>query len=101
MSTPDFVSDAIRDIQNEYRSFFAQVRAEDVPAVNDALRRLATNLIESGGQPTPAQNHTRAVILQELKNLAAERAVFAQKVAEQLAFRLMDRIAAHLMQAAL
>jgi len=100
MSTPDFVSDALRDIQSEYRSFFASVRAEDVPAVNDALRRLAVNLLESGGQPTPAQNHTRAVILQELKNRAATRAVEAQKVAEQLAFRLFDRVASFLIQTA-
>lgn len=100
MSTPDFIELSIQDIQREYKNFFQQVRAEDVPAVNDALRRLAVNLMESGGQPTSAQNHTRAVILQELKNLAAERAVTAQRIAEQLAFRIFDRIAAHLIQAA-
>lgn len=100
MSTPDFVSQTLSDIQTEYRSFFSEVRAEDLPAVNDALRRLATNLVESGGAPTDAQNRTRAMILQELKNRAATRGVEAQKVAEALAFRIFDRVAAHLINVA-
>lgn len=101
MSTPDFIELSIADIQREYRGFFASVRAEELPAVNDALRRLAVNLLESGGQPTAAQNHTRAVILQELKNRAATKSVEAQRIAEQLAFRLYDRIASFLIQSAL
>lgn len=101
MSTPDFIELSIADMHQEYKGFFASVRAEELPAVNDALRRLATNLLESGGQPTPAQNHTRAVILQELKNRAATKSVEAQRIAEQLAFRIFDRLAAHLIQVAM
>ena len=100
MATPDFVELTLADIRSEYAAFFAAIKAEELPAVNDALRRLAINLLESGGAPTAQQNHTRLVIIQELKNRSATTAVQAQKIAEAAALRLFDRVAAHLINAA-